>query len=133
MKPPHELDERVVVAESVGPRAVGSRCSGLLLKVGPEVFGKALLGALVETGRCTRPRATPVYSEGEPVFFEFLQFRSCLAAIPCPSVRVPRPCIVVHGLMARACRSPVSKKENRALPLYVLAIEVIHGNVLLLL
>ncbi|PPR96213.1 hypothetical protein GOBAR_AA24455 [Gossypium barbadense] len=37
MKPSHELDERVVVAESIGPRVVG---------------------------RCTQPRTTPVYSEG---------------------------------------------------------------------
>ncbi|PPS13450.1 hypothetical protein GOBAR_AA07124 [Gossypium barbadense] len=112
MKPPHELDERMVVAESVGPRAMEghhqecpwrpppwpsaapnsgmlswrtnpprrnwtvpgssylvitwlrepeshqpsglvlrqpSRCSGPLLKVKPEVFGRALLGALMET------------------------------------------------------------------------------------
>ncbi|PPS10172.1 hypothetical protein GOBAR_AA10472 [Gossypium barbadense] len=45
-------------------RHLPNRCSGLLLKVGPELFGRALLGALVETGRDTRPRATPVYSEG---------------------------------------------------------------------
>ncbi|PPR87413.1 hypothetical protein GOBAR_AA33277 [Gossypium barbadense] len=34
-----------------------------------------------------------------------------------PCVRIPRPCIVVHGLSARACLMPVSKKQNQALPL----------------
>ncbi|PPR83311.1 hypothetical protein GOBAR_AA37401 [Gossypium barbadense] len=37
MKPPHELDERVVVAESMGPRAVPQHLSIILMLSMPEM------------------------------------------------------------------------------------------------
>ncbi|PPR91096.1 hypothetical protein GOBAR_AA29589 [Gossypium barbadense] len=42
---------------------------------------------------------------------------SLCSLLPRPCVRVPCSSIVVHGLMAQACLTPVSKKPNRALPL----------------
>ncbi|PPS08193.1 hypothetical protein GOBAR_AA12445 [Gossypium barbadense] len=157
MKPLHELDERVVVAESVGPRAMGrhhqecprrpppkeivrddtgegrdggrtdalewlgltapkgrwlgepesrqpselvlwqpSRYSGLLLKVGPEVFGRALLGALVET-----------IGEGD----EFSRLDPRKMTLPSSSSRLVRRFSFLLKMKLKACN--IKNNNNR--------------------
>ncbi|PPS00765.1 hypothetical protein GOBAR_AA19898 [Gossypium barbadense] len=57
MKPPHELDKRLVVAESVGPRAVGGQHRNVLVGLLLDKLGEMILGRVGSSVPLDHPHA----------------------------------------------------------------------------